>query len=673
MIAIWESDKGDKEIHKDLKTRSKNNRGYILAAKSILNTDEAYEVESETGLRNLISDITEYATATEAVSKKDRTDYPDVVALVDNLINLYRQGKAKYILDLCTRFGKTGTFCRLAKELNKLDTRIHILASYVGTVKTSYSEDINTLKNNENCLFVDPDAAEDTATLVKTMKDWLKNEDHYICYYVALTGDEDTCFARRVEALDKFKSINKSIVIEEADYGAGRDKQIKKIKHLYDTKSNNFKLIIATTGTQAEKCENIIEPDVVIKRDYILDVLNKRSNAVGISWYCLNNSEMVKVFGYTAAEMENFSDMFTVDNNKLRGELWLRDTINFLFNKQLPVINKETRKYRHYKLLNDAATMVFTPSTKEGQKVFVELLEQLLPGHKVVLVNGDETTNAEAEALVKQTIKDCGTNVVVVASGMANRSFSIPEIKNVILMCNTGDPTQKIARGLTPWSTHTEMKCNVIDFRLSYATSNLSNYLTKIALDSLDETSTHTTIQQILEEIQASDKLAFYEYFSAGADPIRQLEMTEIKQQMHSRDYQVARALRVLTVDIDEIDLPDERFTISEKLNFNDLASSNIKGDADRKTYINRTVKAAVGESKKELKEDQRINYIALLLNRRYIFDSGKYETNVLKNEFRNNMPDSRKQAVENTLGIDMKVMCQIVDLLIRNEIAIYG
>jgi hypothetical protein len=317
--------------------------------------------------------------------------------------------------------------------------------------------------------------------------------------------------------------------------------------------------------------------------------------------------------------------------------------------------------------------MIFTSPNKEGQRLFVDLLNKLLPNYKVVLLNGDETTNADAEALVKQIVKDCGINTIIVASGMANRSFSIPEIKNVILMCNAGFPDQKIARGLTPWKLAPEIKCNIIDFRLSYASTSLSNYLSNAAVDTLAENSTHTTTQQILDEIQASDKLAFYEYFSAGADPLRPLDMSEIKQQMHSREYQVARALKVITVDLDTIDLPNSSFTIKEKLNFNDLANTNIKGDADRKAYINRTVKATTKKSKEELEHDQRINYLAYLLNHRYVFDSGKYSTNVLENEFNNNMPFERVQAIEELLGLDMKVMIQIANLLIKQEIKIYN
>jgi hypothetical protein len=668
MIGVWKSIKWDKEIHSKLKIRSKNNRGYYPATKDALNTEEAYYVEDARGLQNLLDDISEYAEAPTVSTRRTRPDYPDVAELIKSVVDMKKE---KYIMDLCTRYGKTGFFCGLWKAINDLDIRVNILSSYVGTVKTSYSEELNTLVQNENCLFVDSDDIRDDT--LDTIKSWLVDPKHYICYYVALTGDEDTCFERRIELLDSLKGYNKSLVIEEADYGAGCDKQIKKIRHLYNTGSNNFKMFFATTGTKAEKCERIFEPEVVIKRDYILDILNKRPNAVGINWYCLNNSEMVKVFNYNTVEMENFTDMFTLDNGKLRGELWFRDTLKFLFNKELPVINKETRKYRNHNLINDSMSMIFTPANNEAQQVFKKLIEEVCPGYWVRVINGDEMTNATAEKEIKDAIRDQGTRGILIASSMANRSFSIPQIKNVLLMCNACMPDQKIARGLTPWAEQKDMRCNVIDFRLAYEQSKLSDYLSNIAVDSLSTTATHTSIDQLLEEIRASEKLSFYEYFSSGVNPIREMTTDELRIQMHSRPFHVARALKLLMVDINTIDLPDVRFTVKEKLDFNDLANSNIKGDADRKIQINRRFKETTGKTKKELEQDQRINYLAYLLNHKDEFNSGKYETNILENEFKNNMSEARRQAIENTFNLDMKVLSQIADLLITNGIAIYN
>ena len=673
-IMIWESNKRDKEIHAKLLARTQNARGYIRASKIQMNSTEAYEIQSIQGLTNLINDITEYAESSTQVIKNYRPDYPDVVAIATEILEYYKEGNSKFILDLCTRFGKTGTFCLLYKMLNQVeDIRIHILASYVGTVKTSYTEEINTIKNNEDCLFVDPDQFEDVASLVSTVKSWLKNPKHYVCYYVALTGNAITCFDRRTEPLLKLKQYAKSLIIEEADFGAACPEQVKKVTKLANAKTKyDIRLLAATTGTKAEKCESIFTPDVVVTRDYIIDVLNKRPNAVGLEWYCLNNSEMVKYFNYLQGEMENFSDIFTLDNGHLRGELWLRDFINFIFNKQLPVTSRESRKYRNHELLNDSATMIFTSGTKETQHAFKKLLESILPGYLIQVINSDETTNAEAEGKARQAIKDYGHKVIFIAKHMANRSFSVPEIKNVVLLTNSGFPDQKIARALTPWKVHPEMKAHIIDIRLNYNTSsNLDAYFAGLAINSLEDNATHTSIEAIINEIKATDKLAFFEYFTNDVDPIRKLTDIEMTRQMQSRDYRVQRALKVLTSGLSEVDLPAAEFSCTEQFNFNDLVSTNIKGDADYK-QVTRPTTTSTAQRKKAIKNDVRINYLAYLFNHKEEFCSGLYKTQILKNEFENNMPVARKKALEVALGLDMKTMCQIAKVLIKNNIDIY-
>ena len=65
---------------------------------------------------------------------------------------------------------------------------------------------------------------------------------------------------------------------------------------------------------------------------------------------------MVKAFGYSKDEMENWTDIFTVEDGKLKEELYLRDLIDFLFNKSFKVATKENRKYRNHNLLNEAVT-----------------------------------------------------------------------------------------------------------------------------------------------------------------------------------------------------------------------------------------------------------------------------------------------------------------------------
>ena len=111
-------------------------------------------------------------------------------------------------------------------------------------------------------------------------------------------------------------------------------------------------------------------------------------------------------------------------------------------------------------------------SAKEGQRVAMMFLsgsmrnadleqagniaKQALPGYNIVMVYGDETTNREAEAYVKEEIekaKAVGSDVLILSAGMAQRSFSRGEITELYLAYDQGDngaTVQKISRTLTP-------------------------------------------------------------------------------------------------------------------------------------------------------------------------------------------------------------------------------
>lgn len=121
-------------------------------------------------------------------------------------------------------------------------------------------------------------------------------------------------------------------------------------------------------------------------------------------------------------------------------------------------------------------TMVFagTPN-KPQQKSLVKIFQNSLGGEYVVeLINGDETTNRDAEEKAKKVIsraKREKKKVVFISKDMGSRSFSVPEIDTVILMFDRGSYatiSQKISRGLTPGNTYNgDVKTNVDIISLS--------------------------------------------------------------------------------------------------------------------------------------------------------------------------------------------------------------
>lgn len=103
--------------------------------------------------------------------------------------------------------------------------------------------------------------------------------------------------------------------------------------------------------------------------------------------------------------------------------------------------------------------MMFLPgsTTNENLKEIKPFAEQALQGFKVVLVSGaEDMSNATAEREVKDAIEVAEKNnqhVLILSAGMAQRSFSIPQITELYLAYDTGDngaTIQKMSRTLTP-------------------------------------------------------------------------------------------------------------------------------------------------------------------------------------------------------------------------------
>lgn len=103
-------------------------------------------------------------------------------------------------------------------------------------------------------------------------------------------------------------------------------------------------------------------------------------------------------------------------------------------------------------------SMMFLPGSTKNDDFpnIVSIAQQALKGYKIVPVYGEKMTNASSEQLVKNEIEIAeknSQNVLIVSAGMAQRSFSIPQITHLFLAYDSGDcgaTIQKMSRALTP-------------------------------------------------------------------------------------------------------------------------------------------------------------------------------------------------------------------------------
>lgn len=103
--------------------------------------------------------------------------------------------------------------------------------------------------------------------------------------------------------------------------------------------------------------------------------------------------------------------------------------------------------------------MMFLPgsTTNDNLKEIKPIAEQALRGFRIVLVSGaEDMTNATAEREVREAIElaeKANQHVLILSAGMAQRSFSVPQITELYLAYDTGDngaTIQKMSRTLTP-------------------------------------------------------------------------------------------------------------------------------------------------------------------------------------------------------------------------------
>lgn len=103
-------------------------------------------------------------------------------------------------------------------------------------------------------------------------------------------------------------------------------------------------------------------------------------------------------------------------------------------------------------------SMMFLPGSTKNKNFesIASIAQQALKGYDVVPVYGEETTNRDAEQMVKERIEIAernGQHVLIISAGMAQRSFSIPQINKLFLAYDAGDngaTIQKMSRALTP-------------------------------------------------------------------------------------------------------------------------------------------------------------------------------------------------------------------------------
>lgn len=709
VIAVWPCDKKDTETLRDIRSAiGTPNIGFEKY--EVHGEREMFAIESLKGLQNFLNEIkrshVKQEILNEYFAENTYTVYDGVLKLMDEFDDIRKKGYDVIYAELPTRWGKTKQTVEYFRK--RLNSRVMILTSYVGTVLKSYKDEV---KKDKNIKIIDmEDVRQSIVSSDEIEKHLEASDDNKVILFVQLTGDKTNStklFDERTKGLVNYcKKYGYFLVVEEGDYGSSCKNQIKKLNKFCKKVKPEFTLV--ETGTEIESTFDIFKNVdsfncyKAIRRNYIIDVLGDKSrkNSVKIEYKRLDNRYLIKQPDYIPQEMENFSYFFELDENgKLKGEAYLRQVFELLYNSDRFANNipdkKLARSIRENKLINDKfASMIFVPENlilTSGDAIKQLIKDVVGEEYDVVIIDSKETNNKEAEDKAKSAIermqKNNGNNkVIFIAGRMANRSFSVEEVKNIILMVDgigNAPLIQKIGRGFTPVNKDFNKKlpdndwCNVIDFRLNNVyEGHLKELISGVAQSSIRDGMCEDDVMEIL---RATDKIHFYEYFVNSINPIRELSESELYNIFKTNEYMRSRAMFILSPDnMETVPDPDSRYTGADKESANDEFKyniGNVKGDKDSsdKKGSKKPGNRNTGErTKKEVEQpDRKMQHLHFLLNNVNIFNTMKYDDceDWLYKEFEDIKSDYNiKNDYSKAWNVDMDTIIGFVDVLKRNN-----
>jgi hypothetical protein len=727
MIRIWVTDINDKETIKDLRKTSKYPNSGFKTYEDVygVKEKEMFVIEDEIGFFNF-NDIIDQSHKKQNIgdgyeSKKSILIYDSVKKTIEEVENLRKDGYNVVYADLCARFGKTPFSVELFK---KSVERIMVLTSYVGTVGSSYMKLVKNYKSNEHIMILDPDKCKNMSDEIKSHLN--KSPNNKIIIYAQLTGDNAEnikLFKKRIDcSLSYCKKYGSILVVEEADFGSKCSNQIKKLQYFCKHACPSF--ILVESGTNIESTYNIFTNSdkyncyKSLIKNYIIDVLgdNSRENVVKINYTRLCNHNLLKnVDGYTPQEMENFGCFFSLKKDgSLKGKSYFEQLILFLFCTYMFTNNICDKKVKRCildnKLINDKfATVIFVPEKgiRKYGNAFVELIKSIVGSeYEVCLITGDETTNKDAEEMAKNIIKNNwkkkGNNKVIFVMGsMGTRSWSVEEVKNIVLMLDgSGVSTliQKISRGLTPVEEdhNKELQdndiCNIIDMRLDEIHGgHLNELLSGVARSSINRMDE----MEVMKILCDTNKIQFFEYFGGDKTyPFIQMTNEYIRSVFRTKEYLRLRALSAINTDkFNDIPNPDDKYTGADDENSTgdlvQVIKLCTKGDNDKKVRIpkgdgsknptdintppeddsddNETKSNYISKSQEEVVNDRKKQHFYFLLNNVNIFNTYKYygSDDWLYKEFDDIMNnDTIKKTISKHWNVDMDTIIGCVNLL---------
>jgi hypothetical protein len=360
------------------------------------------------------------------------------------------------IAELAPRLGKTILFLMVAKELREEfgHEAMFVLAYGVGlSVKASYKEEINKFQDFNEFVFIDN--AEVNAQ--EQYEDAIAN-GKFPVVFVSLNAKIKKDDDEKEERLDWITTrTEKSIaLLEETDFGVHTDSQVEKTQKMFanmevtqiNSSGTNIARIAKASGDNPAD-EIIRVPYCMVEQDGSIPNIVKR-NFYNMVFNPAMNKDLE---GFDKDVLPNITKILADANTQ---EQFLTKLFQDIYGYE-PVYGLSINRQANEVIKH---SMLFTTITKTQMKELADVIETACKNHKVLILNGNETSNKEAqsrtfEELVALENGKYGERdkLIVMTNMMGTRSYSVPQIQACLFMMEGGDIypfMQRYSRCLTP-------------------------------------------------------------------------------------------------------------------------------------------------------------------------------------------------------------------------------
>ena len=381
------------------------------------------------------------------------------------------------IANLCPRFGKTLWALSLFNAIHqKYGNRIMLLPAYWLSVHSSFVSELTEYDDFLDIVQIDVSADDARERAIDAI-----SAGQRILIPMSLHGDLEEWKTKHAW-IASIPNADVFSFADEGDFGTHTENQVAKLDYIFKTQSDPVQgrkfVRVYASGTNVQRLARC-SPDIngVIYTAYS-ELEQTEPGIIRRKFFCTQVDSLKQ-------EVEALDEKIQPSWIKI----WDRPLSNKAFvGKLLQALTGEDSLRPEINLSEmtgetiDCFMLLVSANNKEMKQIY-EIAEREIPEWHVKVLNGEFTSNRNAEFETKREINEARIagkkGVVIIANQMGSRSYSIPEIQATVIAYDRGsvDATvQKVSRCLTPGNTYSgEVKTHGYIVDLSFDPNRAEN------------------------------------------------------------------------------------------------------------------------------------------------------------------------------------------------------